>query len=131
RSTLFPYTTLFRSAEITDQDGVAEGAEVARRPHHAPRRVHPRPVLQVTDMLAVGSKDLDEAEALTADGIVPQGILLGVSHEQAAANVLDIEGSKSARHACGVAVVTVVTVAVVIVGIEGILAEVNGLEVGV
>src|SRR5258708_3192996 len=117
------------ATEIADEDGVAELAEIARGPHGAPGSVEPIAMLEVADVLAAWREQLDEAEAIAADGVVPRGVLLGIGDEERASNVLNVEGSETAGDAfCTMIVAAAITVAV---GIEGIFAEVHALEVGV
>src|SRR5438309_7761456 len=63
-STLFPYTTLFRSttAEVADENGVAEFAEIARGPNNSPGRIEPSTMLKTADVLSVGRIDFDETQ---------------------------------------------------------------------
>jgi hypothetical protein len=83
------------AAEIADENGVAELAEVARSPDDSPGSVEPVAVLEATLECTGGAEDSDETEAGAGDGIVPGSILLSVSDEQAAADVLDIEGREA------------------------------------
>jgi len=55
----------------------------------------------MADMLAGRSKDFDEPETVTCDVIMPRGVLLGVSDEESAADVLNIERSEAARNSFG------------------------------
>src|SRR5437867_315974 len=55
-------------------------------------------MLKMADMLAGRSKDFDEPETVTCDVIMPRGVLLGVSDEESAADVLNIERSEAARN---------------------------------
>src|SRR5260370_1335139 len=112
------------AAEIGDENGIADLAEIASGTTHAPRRVEPVAVLEVADVFARWSKDFDKAKAIATDGIVPWRILLGVGDEEAAADVLDVERREAARDALG-------TVFVIAVGLERILIEANALEMGV
>jgi hypothetical protein len=73
-------------------------------------------VLEAALEFTGGAEDIDETEAVATDGIVASCILLSVSDEEAAADVLDIEG----RKANGDAIV-----------IEGFFAEIYPLEIGV
>ena len=104
------------ATEITHENGVAELAEVARSPDDSPGRVEPVAVLEAALEFTGGAEDIDETEAVATDGIVASCILLSVSDEEAAADVLDIEG----REANGDAIV-----------IEGFFAEIYPLEIGV
>ena len=56
------------AAEVAYENDVAELAKIASGPHHAPGSVEPVAVLEVADMPAGGSEELDETEAITADG---------------------------------------------------------------
>src|SRR5213594_3458305 len=58
-------------------------------------------MLKMADMLAGRSKDFDEPETVTCDVIMPRGVLLGVSDEESAADVLNIERSEAARNSFG------------------------------
>ena len=49
------------AAEIAYQNGIAEFAEIASGPHHAPRRVEPVAMREVADVPALGSEDFDES----------------------------------------------------------------------
>ena len=49
--------------------------------------------------LAAGAEDVHEAQAFTRYVVVAQRILLGVSDEEAAADILDVKGSESAGSA--------------------------------
>jgi hypothetical protein len=104
------------AAEIADQNGVAEFTEIARGPNNSPGSVKPVAVLQVADVLAAGSEEFDEAEAIATDGVVPRGVLLGVSDEERAADILNVKRSEPARNA---------------LGFEGIFIEMHSLKVGV
>src|SRR5467141_3492040 len=104
------------AAEIADENGVAELAEIASRPHDAPGRVEPVAVLEVADVLALGREELDEAESSATHGIVTRGVLLGIGDEEGSADVLHVEGSESARNA---------------LGFEGVFIEAHALESGV
>src|SRR4029077_13072617 len=81
-------------------------------------------MLEVSDVLAGGRKNLDKAKARASNIIVSCGILLRVSNEEAAANILNVERRKPARDVLGSAVVTIVVVIVIAIaiGIEGIVS---------
>src|SRR5271165_1606035 len=52
------------TAEVAHEDGIAEDAEVARRPDHSPRGIQPIAVLQVADVFAGGGEDFHVAVAV-------------------------------------------------------------------
>ena len=83
------------AAEIADENRVAELAEITSGPHHAPRRVEPVAMLEVADVSAPGSKDFDESEPGAGDVIVFWSVLLGIGDEDAAADVLNVEGREA------------------------------------
>ena len=83
------------AAEIPHQDHIAEHAEIARRPDHAPGRVQPCAVFKVANVFARRGEDLNISIAISDHVIVSRGILLGVSHKQAASDVLNVEGSEA------------------------------------
>src|SRR5260370_4877667 len=117
------------ATEIADEDGIAELAKIARGPYGAPGSVEPIAMLEVADVLAAWREQLDEAEAIAADGVVPRGVLLGIGDEERAADVLNVEGRETAGDAFRTTIVALaITVAV---GIEGIFADVHALEVRV
>src|ERR1035437_9668992 len=58
------------AAEIADEDGVAELAEITRSPDDSPRRVEPGTVFEVPDMLARGSENFNIAIAIASNIIV-------------------------------------------------------------
>src|SRR2546426_8897236 len=58
-------------------------------------------MLKMADMLAGRSKDFDEPETVACDVIMPRGVLLGVSAEESAADVLNIERSEAVRNFFG------------------------------
>src|SRR6478736_16350 len=72
-------------------------------------------MLEMTDVPAAGSKDLDESKSGASDVVVSGAILLGVSDENAAADVLNIKGRKALAVAIAVQV-------------ERIIAEVHAFE---
>ncbi len=104
------------AAEIADQDDVAEFAEVTRGPHDAPGSIEPIAVLEATLEFALGAENVDEAEALSRYIVMAIGILLGVGDEEAATDVLYVEGRVIARNA---------------LVIEGIFAQTDAVEIGV
>src|SRR2546425_6227779 len=58
-------------------------------------------MLKMADMLASGSENFDEPKTVTSDVIMPRGVLLGISDEESAANVLNIERSEAVRNFFG------------------------------
>jgi len=104
------------AAEIAYENGVAELAEIARGPDNSPRRIEPGTMLEVADVPAGGCEELDEAEAVTGNVIVAGGVLLRVSDEERAADILNVEGREAVRN---------------FLGIEGIFTEIHALERGV
>src|SRR4029077_19126908 len=87
-----------------------------RSPDNAPRRVEPIAVLETALEFAFRAEDVDEAEAIAADGIMAGAILFGIRDENAAADVLDVKG----REIVGNAVV-----------IERVFAQMYAVEIGV
>src|SRR5579859_1262697 len=87
------------AAEITDEDGVAELAEVARGPDHAPGSVEPVAVLEAALEFAVGAEDINETAAIAQDRVVAECILPGIGNEEAAADILDVEGREATWNA--------------------------------
>src|SRR6478736_1368843 len=87
-------------------------------------------MLEMTDVPAAGSKDLDESKSGASDVVVSGAILLGVSDENAAADVLNIKGRKALAVAIAIAVVMVVPVVAVAIAVqvERIIAEVHAFE---
>src|SRR6267378_5424424 len=83
----------------------------------------------MADVLSGGRKDFNEPQTVAGHVVVPVGVLLSVGDEEAAADVLNIEGREAARDVPRTAVVTAVIV--IAVGIECIVAKVHGLEIGV
>src|SRR5438552_18061036 len=104
------------AAEIAYENGVAELAEIARGPDNSPRRIEPGTMLEVADVPAGGCEELDEAEAVTGNVIVAGGVLLRVSDEERAADILNVEGREAVRN---------------FLGTEGIFTEIHALERGV
>lgn len=104
------------AAEVSDQDAVAEFAEVARGPDHAPRRIHPVSVLQRALVGPARAVNLDKSIPGSRCVIVPLRVLFGVGHEKAAADVLDVKRSKATRD---------------LIRVEGVIAKVHGLEIAV
>src|ERR1700724_4609689 len=81
------------TAEVTDEDGVAELTEAGRRPDHAPGSVEPVAMLQTLQQVAVTIEDVDEAVTGIAglDGIVLGRILLGVGDVDVRPDSLDVK----------------------------------------
>src|SRR5438132_2017162 len=104
------------TAEITDKNGVAELAKVARGPHNRPRRIKPWAILEMADVLAGWREEFNEAKTVTGNVIVAGGVLLRVSDEERAADILNVEGREAVRN---------------FLGIEGIFTEIHALERGV
>jgi hypothetical protein len=86
-------------------------------------------MLQVSDVLAGGSEDFNEAIAITGHVIVLVSILLSVGYEQAPANILNVKGGEPVGDTLRIAVVAVVIA--VAFGIERVRPEVGRLEVRV
>src|SRR5205807_5853743 len=85
----------FPAAKISHEDGIAVLTEIARSPDNAPRRIHPRAVLEMADESARRREVKDEAEAVPGHIIVSCGVLLRIGNEQSPANVLNVEGCKA------------------------------------
>lgn len=83
--------------EISDEQGIAELAEIARCPDNSPGRVEPIAMLKAGDKFARWGVDVDEAETISAHGVVEGGVLLGIGHEKASADVLYVEWGKTGR----------------------------------
>lgn len=115
------------AAEIADENRIAELAEIASGPYDAPRRIEPVAVLQVPDVSASGSKDFDESKPGPRDIIVFRRVLLGISDEDAAANVLNIKGREALPSTVVVAVMAIIAVAIAVQS-ERIIAQVDAFE---
>src|SRR2546429_4940351 len=70
------------TAEITDKNGVAELAKVARGPHNRPRRIKPWAMLEMADVLAGWREEFNEAKTVTGNVIVAGGVLLCVKGQK-------------------------------------------------
>lgn len=75
-------------------------------------------MLEMTDVPAAGSKDLDESESGAGDIVVSGAILLGVGDENAAADVLNIKGREALAVAVAIAIVMAVVVVAVAIAVQ-------------
>src|SRR5205807_2614572 len=101
------------TAKVADENGIAELAEIACGPNNSPGRIQPRTMLQMADVLPGGRKDFNEAQTVACHVIVSGRVLLGISDEESAADVLNIER----REAVGDSF-----------GFESVFIEMNALE---
>src|ERR1700733_5304483 len=79
------------AAEIAHKYGVAEEAEIARRPNHSPRGIQPGTVLKMADVSPGGLVKFDEAKAIAGHIVVLCSVLLGVGDEKGSTDVLYVE----------------------------------------
>src|SRR6266481_3077135 len=79
------------TAEVANQNGIAKLTEITRGPNNSPGCIEPGTMLEMGDVPSSGSKDLNEAQAVACHVIVSGGVLLGISDEEAAADVLNVE----------------------------------------
>src|SRR5207237_64412 len=73
-------------------------------------------MLEMADVLPGGHKDFNEAQTVARHVIVSGGVLFGISDEEAAADVLNVERREAVRN---------------FLSLERIAAKVHGLEIGV
>src|SRR3989454_5755382 len=120
RSTLFPYTTLFRSlalvpqlavaleavgvervdvaiAEVPHEQAPADGPEIGRREREPPRRVESPARSHATQPVAFGVEGIHEAMTLAGDVVVLVGVLKRVGYVDRAPQEPDSEGGVTRR----------------------------------
>jgi hypothetical protein len=78
----------------------------------------------------LGTENVDETEAGTADGIVSGSILLGVSDKQAAAYVLDIKGREASGNTVAVegAAIELYAVKTGVINLDGGISEIRDIK---
>ena len=118
------------AAEIADEDGVAEDAEITRRPDNAPGGIEPGAVIEVGDVFAGGCEDFDKTISGTGDIVVTSGILLGVGDEQRASDVLNVEWGEAWGNALGAIAVVGIVVAIV-ARVKSFGEEAHAIKIGV
>src|SRR5215467_915585 len=96
------------TAEIADDQGMAECPKIRRRLGDSPRRIKPAPMLQLREKSSTRTENLHEAEPGTINFIVFIGLLFCIHDENISGDVLDIE-RRETRPTLMIAVLVLIT----------------------